>query len=161
MKTVQRAQEITTVSAYVRKSAACVGTADFEAGGWDGRRPVERKNCGHSYVLGRAGQLFTPLGRYAARDLAPAALNGCESRSATVAGRGLRLTSSIVECAVLSIIKSLVGYQSPVWVIVGKWLVSRTYLSFKHGPIMWTGRQGSHIQILSADCSTLVYRWDL
>ena len=38
VKTVQRAQEITTVSAYVRKSAACVGTADFEAGGWEGRR---------------------------------------------------------------------------------------------------------------------------
>ena len=54
---------------------ACGGTADFEAGGSEGRRRARlRKNCGHSSVLGRAGQLFTPLGRYAARDHAKATL---------------------------------------------------------------------------------------
>ena len=62
-----------SVRLWRRKSAACVGTADFEAGGWEGRRRARlRKNCGHSYVLGRAGQLFTPLGRYAA--LSPSSL---------------------------------------------------------------------------------------
>ena len=56
--------------------SACGGTAIFDAGGCEGRRRARlRKNCGHSSVLGRAGQLFTPLGRYAARDLAPATLN--------------------------------------------------------------------------------------
>ena len=60
----------------VRVSVARVGTADFDAGGWEGRGPARPcKNCGHNSLLGRAGQLFTPLGRYAARDHAGTTLS--------------------------------------------------------------------------------------
>ena len=66
----------------VRVSVARVGTADFDAGGWEGPqgRPDRAKIAGITlYWGGRAGQLFTPLGRYAARNHAPSTLRPLSS----------------------------------------------------------------------------------